>query len=254
MIFDQEYIIFEILDVVSLNQKSFFQKEMSDRNFDAISFRFEADTVLKTKNNTFELSDNSICFVPSNVKYKRISKKDDMIVVHFKAFNYNSKDIETFIPENMGKYAELFREIKKCWDGREKAYKNQCSGILNKIFAELYKDNYSVCKNTKIQNSVIYIEKNYLNRDFSLSETAKSSYMSETHFRRLFKAEFGISPKKYVLEKRMNYAKSMILSGYFSVAEIAEACGYNDPKHFSSEFKKFTGVSPSEFKYNYSDT
>lgn len=251
MIFEQEYIIFEILDVVTLNQKGFFQKEMSSRNFDALSFRYRADTVLETKNNTFELSDNAVAFVPSNIKYKRISKKDDMVVIHFKAFNYNSKDIECYIPENGEKYAHLFSKIKKCWDGKEKAYKNECCGILNRIFAELYRDNYSICKNTKIQNSVTYIEKNYLNIDFSLSEASEKSFMSEAHFRRLFKKEFGVSPKRYILEKRINYAKSLILSGYFSVTEIADACGYNDPKHFSSEFKKFTGVSPSDFKYNY---
>lgn len=251
LIFEQEYIIFEILDVVYISQEAFFQKEHSSRNFDAITFRYFADTVLSTEKSTIELSDNSVCFVPSNVKYKRISKKDTMIVVHFKAFNYNSTDIESFIPENPEKYSKLFREILTKWNNREKAYKSDCSSVLSKIFAEFYRDNYNICKNRKIQNSILYIEKNYLKKEFSLVEASKKSFISEAHFRRLFKEEFGISPKKYVLEKRINYAKSLILTGYFSINEIADICGYNDPKHFSSEFKKSTGTTPSDFKYNF---
>ena len=98
----------------------------------------------------------------------------------------------------------------------------------------------------------MYIEKNYLRNDFSLSDAAAKSFMSETYFRKLFKQEFGTSPKHYVISRRIEYAKALIITGYFSIEKIAGMCGYNDEKHFSTEFKKITGVSPSKYNYNFS--
>ena len=82
MIFEQEYIIFEILDVLFFDQKN-SRTNNSNRNFDAISFRYKADTTLNTHKQQIELSDDSICYVPSNLSYTRKSKKDKLIVIHF---------------------------------------------------------------------------------------------------------------------------------------------------------------------------
>lgn len=250
MFFEQECIVFEILDVLYLEQ-SYVKMFNSNRNFDALSFRYEADTALSTEKQQVALSDKSICYVPSNLTYTRTSKKDKLIVVHFKSFNYNSDKIEVFNPENTEKYRALFKEILDCWNGKEISYKNECSATFSKILAELYKDNRPSFENKKIYKSVLYIEQNCLNKDFSLSDASAKSFMSETYFRKLFKKEYNISPKHYVIKRRIDYAKALILGGYFSIREIADLCGYNDEKHFSAEFKKITGVPPSKYKYNY---
>ena len=75
--------------------------------------------------------------------------------------------------------------------------------------------------------------------------------MSEVYFRKLFKAEFGISPQKYIIKLRMQNALGLISTGYYSLKEVAEMSGYHDYKYFSVEFKKMIGVSPSEYSYNY---
>ena len=110
MIFEQETIGFQILDVLYLNQ-GYTKKYNFNRNFDALSFRFEADTVIEYKNNHLEFTDNSIGFFPSDVDYTRITNRDRMIVIHFKAFNYHSNEIEIFNPTDYDKYSTLFTEI-----------------------------------------------------------------------------------------------------------------------------------------------
>ena len=86
-------------------------------------------------------------------------------------------------------------------------------------------------------------------KDFSLTEAAKKSMMSDTYFRKLFNKEFNMSPKKYVITKRMEYASSLIMSKYYGLQEIADMCGYADYKHFSVEFKKHFLISPSHYYY-----
>ena len=91
------------------------------------------------------------------------------------------------------------------------------------------------------------MERNYLKADFSLDCAIEKSYVSPTYFRRLFKEEFGVPPKQYIIEKRMSYAAELIMTDYYSLQEVASLCGYSDYKHFSAEFKKTHGVSPSKY-------
>lgn len=251
MIFEQENIVFQILDIFYLEHGR-AKISNRNRNFDALSYRYEADTVIESNGKVTELIDNTICYFPSEANYIRTTKKDKLIVIHFKSFNYHSNEIEYFIPENPEKYARLFEKILDCWTKKPISYKHNASAILSSIFAELYKDNFPAHNShSKIYQSVRYIEKNFFKKDFSLRTAAEKSLMSDTYFRKLFKNEFNISPKKYVINLRINHAASLITSGYFTLQEIAEKCGYDDYKHFSAEFKKITGVSPSKYKYNF---
>lgn len=251
MIFEKETLVFQILDVLYIEQEDvkFYNH---DRTFDALSFRIEADTIIEYENRQIQLTDGSICFFPAVVNYTRVAKKDKLVVVHFKTYNYQSNKIEVFLPTDPQKYRLLFEEILHCWNAKEFSYKHETSSILNRIFAKLYKDNKKI-KNpdSKIYHSIQYIEENCYKKDFSLTTAAGKSYISETYFRKLFKIEYGISPKEYVIRRRLKYATSLIMSGYYTLQNISEMCGYNDYKHFSVEFKKIIGVSPSKYTYNY---
>ena len=247
MIFEQEYIAFEILDVMYIDQGP-VKYINTGRNFDAISFRLEADTEIISEKNSFEPSGNSLCYFPAHVDYNRVSRRDCMIVVHLNVFNYKSDTIEYFMPTNPERYKELFELILIKWKSKETAYKSECASILNLIFAELYRGSRSNTIDKRIYESVIYIEKNCLKSDFELSVAAEKSFISYAYMCKLFKKEMKVSPKKYVIDKRINYARTLLSTDYYSVEEVAEMCGYKDTKHFSSEFKRICGMSPSEYR------
>lgn len=251
MIFEQDSQAFQILDVLYIEQgqaKTYNQ----NRNFDAVSFRIEADTLIEFNGKEVEAGTNSICYFPSNTNYIRETQRDKMIVVHFKSFNYHSDEIEIFNPESPEKYSALFAQILDCWNKKDTSYKLEASAILNMIFAETYRDNKSEeIIESKIFPGIKHIKENCYKRDFSLSEAARQAMLSEPYFRKLFKKEYGISPKQYVINRRIKHAASMIIAGYYHLEDISLMCGYNDYKHFSVEFKKLMGVSPSKYKYIY---
>ena len=247
MFFESELISFQIIDVFYLNQTN-IKTFNHDRDYDAISFRLEADTMIESGDQSEHFFDNCIGYFPSNVNYLRNAKKDKMIVVDFKAYNYSSDGVEKFVPEDPEKYRNLFEQLFDCWNKKGTAYKYKSSAILNSIFAEIYRDNQKSQSNkSKIASSIRHIERNYLKCDFSLNTAIEKSFVSPTYFRRVFKEEFGISPKQYVIERRMSYAAELIMTDYYSLQEVAELCGYTDYKHFSSEFKRTHGVSPSKY-------
>lgn len=251
MFFDKETISFNILDVLRLDQTE-LSTDNSGRNFNALSFRFSADTVLKTSKGAYRIKENFVTYVPARLNYTRTTKRDELIVVHFETTDYNTRSIEFFEAKEPEVLAELFLKILKCWEGRETGYKLKCSAILCEIFAECYLQNYKQeRKNSKIQPSVDYIHGNYKDSALTVKEIADRSFMSEVYFRRLFKNEFGISPQKYIINLRIQNAAGLISTGYYSLKEIAYMSGYSDYKYFSVEFKKAMGVSPSEYLYNF---
>jgi AraC-like DNA-binding protein len=68
------------------------------------------------------------------------------------------------------------------------------------------------------------------------------------NFRKIFKASTGISPTQYIINYRINSAKSLLIEDKLSINEIADYLGYNDVFYFSNQFKKYTGYTPNAFK------
>jgi YesN/AraC family two-component response regulator len=251
LFFENESISFHLLDVIVLKQNN-VNMYNSKRNFNTLSFRLKADTILKSKTDTFHMCDGCVAFVPSNLDYYRVSKTDELIAIHFEAVNCDAGHIEFFEPKNPEAFRQLFTSILECWNRKEVGYQYKCAATFNEILALCYCENFKPkFTESKIEKSVDYLLKHYSNCNLSIKEIAKQSFISEVYFRRLFKCAYGISPQKYIVRLRIQYAKELISTGYYSLKEIALMSGYTDYKYFSTEFKKQIGVSPSNYVYNY---
>lgn len=104
---------------------------------------------------------------------------------------------------------------------------------------------------TLISDTLQIIEKNIGNENLSLRWLAGSIlYTNVDYLGKLFKKEVGENFSHYVMKKRMEMAKSLILGGEKDrIYEVAEKVGYgSNSQYFSQVFKKYTGVSPLEYK------
>ncbi|MDU0355126.1 AraC family transcriptional regulator [Paraglaciecola aquimarina] len=84
-----------------------------------------------------------------------------------------------------------------------------------------------------------------------VKEMAEAANFTPEHFSRKFKAAFNISPKRYILQKRIALAKQKLLLANVNVEQIAEQCGFCDIFYFSRVFKQEIGLSPSAFRKEY---
>jgi AraC family transcriptional regulator len=82
----------------------------------------------------------------------------------------------------------------------------------------------------------------------TLEELAREACLSPFHFARSFKAAMGVSPHRYLLQRRLDHAKAMLKAGAVPMTDIALTCGFSSPAHFASSFKRATGVTPSLFR------
>ena len=251
MFFERDFLSFNILDVLRLSQGN-LDTYNKGRNFNAISFRFRSDTVLKTENEEHSVLDNYVSVVPAGLDYRRISKEDELIVIHFDTPDVSSHKIEAFLPKEPQKYGALFHDAYEIWRNKEIGYRYKCAARLCEIFSKCYAENLKPNdKKSPIAESVKYMQQSFANSALTIGDIAAKSFMSEVYFRKLFKAEFGISPKKHLIDLRIKNAVRLINMGYYSLKEVADMCGYADYKYFSVEFKAAVGCSPSEYVYKF---
>lgn len=92
-----------------------------------------------------------------------------------------------------------------------------------------------------------YIHDHY-RETITLASLARLAGLSPTHFARVFRKQFGVSPVNLVIEKRMAVASSLLTHSTMPVKQVSQAVGYEDPYYFSRLFHRRTGMSPTDYR------
>ena len=79
-------------------------------------------------------------------------------------------------------------------------------------------------------------------------DLAALARLSSFHFCRVFRNTFGIPPHKYIMYKRIERAKSLMLSTPAPLGQIAADCGLADQAHFNKLFRRFVGDTPGAWR------
>jgi AraC family transcriptional regulator len=81
-----------------------------------------------------------------------------------------------------------------------------------------------------------------------LRVVAKEVGMSYFHFSRAFKQTLGMSPTNYIAERRIEHAKKLMQETSLPISEIALRSGFSSQSHFTTSFRRFSGVTPRSFR------
>lgn len=115
---------------------------------------------------------------------------------------------------------------------------------------------YSInCSHTKqlenkyeiIDEAIKLLDENAFKR-VNIKEIIQPLGLGYENFRKVFKARLGVSPMQYIINHRLDTAKSLLIEDKLSISEIAAFLGYNDIFFFSNQFKQYTGYAPKAFK------
>ncbi len=144
----------------------------------------------------------------------------------------------------------MFEEFSR----KQVGYKSVIKGYMQVFFAKIIR---------KIQNSnqkdvagylhkitpdvLKYIDDN-LSEKLTLAELAEKCFYNPYYFSRVFKQCYGKSLTAYICEKRMNKAMKLLKDTEYPVDTVCEMVGYNDRTQFYKVFKKYTGITPGEYR------
>jgi AraC family transcriptional regulator len=99
----------------------------------------------------------------------------------------------------------------------------------------------------KLQRATDYINDN-LRQDLTLRRISEALSMSPYHFAHLFKQSAGLTPHRYVIQRRMQRATYLLRETELPITQIARQVGYANQSHFSMAFHRFTGQTPRRYR------
>ena len=105
-----------------------------------------------------------------------------------------------------------------------------------------------VPENPTIRMIKEFIEKNYANELLSVKDISEHVALSTSYLCTFFKNETGQTLNQYLTEYRMEKSKQLLDNPRYKIAEISSMVGYNDGNYFGKSFKKYTGLTPSEYR------
>jgi AraC family transcriptional regulator len=84
--------------------------------------------------------------------------------------------------------------------------------------------------------------------ELRLTELSAVVHMSPYHFARLFKQAAGVSPRQFVIRRRIEAAKILLAARRLSIGEVALVVGFGSQSHFTASFRRVTGITPGHYR------
>jgi AraC family transcriptional regulator len=144
----------------------------------------------------------------------------------------------------------LFDDVTSRNEGRDMAVES----LTGALVVELLRSASSVeprgpsgprVPDARIRRAIDLIETSYAD-PLSLEAISKAAGMSRFHFARVFEAQTGRSPHRYLVDVRVSRAAALLRTGRVAVTEAAFRVGYNDLGRFARAFRARQGISPSQ--------
>ena len=227
------------------------KSRIAPRKYSCMSLRVAGDAHIRYNGREISLKTGDITLFRPGISYEIDAGREELFVVHFELLRGElADDITVVRPNNFILIKTLFSELCEIRTAPEAGYNFMMHSILYRIFNEisgsapLYGDEAS----NKLLPAIRYLNSHFTNNDVDIATVAKEVGMSESYLRRLFLRTFGKRPLEYLNQLRIDYAKELLKSGYYSIEQVGELSGFGDPKYFSTVFKKYRGISPSEYR------
>lgn len=99
----------------------------------------------------------------------------------------------------------------------------------------------------RIEYALMLIEERYM-QALTLKTISGELNLTREHFCRLFKAETGLTPAKYIKTLKLQRGKYLLENTFLSVKQITHKVGLNDESHFVKDFKLTYGVTPARYR------
>ncbi len=238
-----------------------------------ICYCHKGSQVYTVNNNTYQIKGGDVFVTfPNEVHSTGVYPEEKgvlyWLLIHVpvkkKFFEYSQPDSRAFIDalinlpnRHFKATAEMGKTLENIIKAAQKdAHKLQKIVIQNLIISFLFQTIEAASCLTKAQRQISdytakidhFIAAHY-KETLSIELMSSMLNLSESRFKSWFKQEFGVPPLEFILRKRIEEAKRIMeLQTEVTMSSIAYDLGFSSPQHFATIFKRYTLLSPKEFK------
>lgn len=203
-------------------------------------------------NTKFEYGKNDCLIVPPNTRHNDVNLTNTKVFCLGFSINHAEPCLQA------AKYADEDKKIMHYlnmisdeFSHKENDYVDAVQNLIKNVIILL---NRTTAENAGYQTHTDELEKavEYINNHFTQNIQPKEfesiTNYSYDRFRHIFKHAIGISPKQYIINKRLEYAKELLAVSDLSVTEIAYKCGFASSALFTTQFKNRTDLTPKQYR------
>ena len=147
---------------------------------------------------------------------------------------------------------ELFEKSHETWRMGTATKQLRCLSILYAILAELQEESQrqSVTPRVRaiLETALSYLNTHCFEPQIDYTVPARTADVSYSYLKKLFVAEHGMPPSRYVTQRRMEYARTLLMAPEISISEISRLVGYANVYYFSRVFHEEVGMSPTDYR------
>jgi AraC-like DNA-binding protein len=214
---------------------------------------------IRIGNREFNLSPGDLTLSPAGVTTRyHLPRPGHHYCLHFEAVKARKSPQSVGLPVhmNLGPWREL-AEQKLMWIARLHAMSQQdrtaghaASAALQELLLWLALIPMQSVGGRQprvdlaLEAAVDYIEQN-LGRTLSVPQLARRVQLSQNYLARKFRDRFGMTIPRYILTRRIGYARSLLITTSLPINRIAARAGLDDPQYFNKQFRRLTGMSPT---------
>lgn len=144
--------------------------------------------------------------------------------------------------------AWLCLEIHEQFTRKGKLHEEVALSLMRSMLTVIHQYLVTEGKVDAIDYAINFINDRLKVQDLSVAETASAVNMSVSQFSKKFKERVGVSPRMFIIARRVEEARRLLLNPDLTICSIADSLGYSDAFYFSRQFRVSTGLTPSEFR------
>lgn len=200
-----------------------------------------------------ELLPGNVYFIPAySVKESNIEGTMNKYYIHFQSsshfFSLYRYLSARYSAPAMEETEFLFRTVVENYSHNSMSARFKVQGAMNLILSDFVSEvTAAVPDLVKFDEVLKYIDANY-HTNITLSLLASIMNISPMYFSNYFKRVFKISPKQYILNKRLMESQRLLLESRMSIKEVAYAVGFDNENYFSEFFTSKVGISANKFR------
>lgn len=216
--------------------------------------------LFKINGQDLHITPNSMILIEKNTPHSFFADSDlfinDWIALSFNEndrLHYNESSIKfnTFFTSPEAVICSKLIELIQCEKNSDSVFKENNTESMLKIIFNKLQDNSAYYTNQKYYNELHKIrDKIYSHptQKFTVEQLASEVNMSKSYFQACYKSAFNTTPIADAINSRIDYAKQLLLSTNFPIANIAEIIGYANDIQFIKQFKAVVKTTPKKYR------
>lgn len=196
------------------------------------------------------LTSRQAVLIPPFTLYSTMNRKSFRhFYIHFDAPSPYDRVARGVLPFPGMEVCKFFRDLKKCGDAPvfSVLLRRMLYHYLSEIPADRFLNPDEPVLDPRIQRAA-EVMNHHLRNPLSNRELCRKAGMNLNGFYKAFQNELGMTPKKYLLQLRMEQARISLLHSDATIEEIAAGIGYADRFQFSKAFRQYYSVPPASFR------